>query len=201
MMEMLTAAITLFLIMNPLGNVPVFLVALKNVAPERRQKVLLREVSIAYGIMVLFLFSGPWVLAILGLSREAVSMCGAIVLFIISIRMIFPTRDEHILGGEDEDGEEPLIVPLAMPLLAGPSLLATLMLLVKKDPEHIQRLFLAMSGAWLATSLILLASPMLFRVLGNRGLKAIERLMGMILISVSMQMLLDVITEIAAGLK
>ncbi len=200
-MEMLAIAITLFLIMDPLGSVPVFLVALKNVAPERRQKVLLREVSIAYGIMVLFLFSGPWVLAILGLSREAVSMCGAIVLFIISIRMIFPARDGHILGGEDEDGEEPLIVPLAMPLLAGPSLLATLILLVKKDPEHIQHLFLAMSGAWLATSLILLASPMLFRVLGHRGLKAIERLMGMILISVSMQMLLDVITEIATGLK
>ena len=199
-MEILATAVTLFLIMDPLGNIPLFLAVLKNVAPERRSKVLLREVLIAYAIMTLFLFFGPPMLAVLGLYREAVSMGGAIVLFIIAIRMIFPLRDGHILGGGDDNSEEPLIVPLAIPMFAGPSLLATLILLVKNDPGHILRSFFAMSGAWLSASLILLASPIVLRVLGNRVLKAIERLMGMILISISMQMLLDAITEVGARL-
>lgn len=187
---MLTTAVTLFLIMDPLGNLPVFLTILQNVAPERRRFVIIRELLIAFVIMCLFLFSGRGVLSLLGLQQQAVAIGGAIVLFIIAIRMIFPSRGGVMTSDDDEEGE-PLIVPLAVPLIAGPSLLATLILLVENAPTHLWSNFLAMSVAWVATAAILLAAPFFFRLMGNRGLKAIERLMGMILISISVQMLLN----------
>ncbi len=190
-MEAFALGVTLFLIMDPLGNIPIFLAVLKNVEPARRQRIILREAIIAYGIMSLFLFSGPGILKALGLSREAVAIGGAIVLFIVAIRMIFPSRGGVM--GDEEEGEEPLIVPLAVPLLAGPSLLATLILTVENDPQHIWEVFFAMSGAWAIASVILIASPFFYRILQNRGLKAVERLMGMILISISVQMLLNVL--------
>ncbi|SUO94908.1 YhgN family NAAT transporter [Suttonella ornithocola] len=195
-MDWLTVAVTLFLIIDPLGNTPVFLAVLKHVTPERRQFIIIRELLIAFAVMCLFFFSGRSVLKILGLSREAVAIAGAIVLFIIAIRMIFPSRGGNVLGDDEHNDEEPLIVPLAIPLTAGPSLLATLILLVENDPGHLGKNFLAMFTAWLVSSFILLAAPFFYRILGNRGLKAAERLMGMILISISVQMFLNAIQTI-----
>lgn len=194
-MDILAVAVTLFLIMDPLGNIPVFLSVLKHVDPARRQKIIVREMMIALGVMLLFLFSGPTILRTLGLSREAVAIGGALVLMIIAIRMIFPLRGTAVMGDDDVDGE-PFIVPLAIPLVAGPSLLATLILLVENDPGHTLRWLFALLGAWGVTLVILLASPLLFRILGNRGLKAIERLMGMILISVAVQMMLNAVKSV-----
>ncbi len=188
-MGFFAAVTTLLLIMNPLGNIPVFLAVLSNVSENRRYKVLIRELFIALAVMLGFLFAGSHILSGLGLSQEAVGIAGALVLMIIAIRMIFPSRG-GILGDEDDDGE-PLIVPLAVPLIAGPSLLATLILLVKSAPFHMTRWFLVTVFAWMVTTGVMLIAPILYRVLGRRGLKAIERLMGMILISVSVQMLLN----------
>lgn len=194
-MDTLAVAVTLFLIMDPLGNIPVFMSVLKQVEPKRRYIIIVREMLIALAVMLLFLFSGPSILRTLGLTREAVAIGGALVLMIIAIRMIFPLRGAAVMGDDDIDGE-PFIVPLAIPLVAGPSLLATLILLVENDPGHAMRWFTALMMAWVVTLLILLSSQMLFKVLGNRGLKAIERLMGMILISVSVQMMLDAIKSV-----
>lgn len=188
-METFAAALTLFLIMDPLGNIPIFLSVLSRVSHTRRYKVLLRELFIAYGLMLAFLFTGPSLLGLLGLSREAISIGGGLVLMIIAIRMIFPSRGG--IMGDDEETEEPLIVPLAMPLIAGPSVLATLVLLAETGPERSVDWLIAMSAAWGVSAVILLLSQQLYNVLGARGLKAVERLMGMILISVSVQMLLD----------
>lgn len=188
-MDFFAAVITLLLIMDPLGNIPVFLAVLSNVPENRRYKVLIRELLIALAVMLCFLFAGPHILSGLGLSQEAVGIAGALVLMIIAIRMIFPSRG-GILGDETDDGE-PLVVPLAIPMIAGPSLLATLILLVKSAPFHMTRWFLATVSAWMVTTGIMLVAPFLYRILGRRGLKAIERLMGMILISVSVQMLLN----------
>lgn len=193
---MLTTAVTLFLTMDPLGNLPVFLSVLKNTAPARRQKIIIRELLIAFAIMCLFLTAGRSVLHLLGLQREAVAIGGSIVLFIVAIRMIFPSRGGVMAAGEDEEDNEPLIVPLAVPLIAGPSLLATLILLVENAPDHFWRNFAAMTLAWGITAMILLAAPFFYRVMGSRGLKAIERLMGMILISVAVQMLLNALHSI-----
>ncbi|WP_409522603.1 YhgN family NAAT transporter [Nitrincola sp. MINF-07-Sa-05] len=188
-METFAVAVTLFLIMDPLGNIPIFLSVLSKVTPERRIKILIRELIIALMIMLLFLFSGPVILKVLGLSREAVAIGGGLVLMIIAIRMIFPSRG-GVMGDDGSDGE-PLVVPLAVPLIAGPSVLATLVLLADTGPERSVDWLMALGGAWFLSAIILLSSQGLFKLLGARGLKAIERLMGMILISISVQMLLD----------
>jgi multiple antibiotic resistance protein len=188
-METFAVAVTLFLIMDPLGNIPIFLSILAKVAPERRRKILIRELFIALAVMLVFLFAGPPILKVLGLSSEAVTIAGGLVLMIIAVRMIFPSRG-GIMGDEEGD-EEPLVVPLAIPLIAGPSVLATLVLLTESGPDRTIYWLAALFGAWLLTAVILLSSQFFFKILGNRGLKAIERLMGMILVSISVQMLLN----------
>ncbi|MBC53254.1 MAG: hypothetical protein CMQ34_05390 [Gammaproteobacteria bacterium] len=188
-METFAAAVTLFLIMDPLGNIPIFLSVLSGVVPERRRRILIRELLIALAIMLLFLFTGPTILTVLGLSREAISIGGGLVLMIIAIRMIFPSRG-GVMGDDGSEGE-PLIVPLAMPLIAGPSVLATLVLLAETGPDRSGDWLIALMGAWTLTAGILLLSQRLYKLLGARGLKAIERLMGMILVTISVQMLLD----------
>ena len=190
-METLWAtAITLFLIMDPLGNVPIFLIVLERVAEHRRRYIILRELIIALIVMLLFLFAGPAMLRTLGISPEAVAIAGGLVLLIIAICMIFPLRGSSVMGDDDEDHGEPLLVPLAIPLLAGPSLLATLMLRANSG-NILQHTLPALLLAWAASAVILLASPFLYRIFGNRGLKAMERLMGMVLICISVQMLLN----------
>ena len=195
-METLWAtAITLFLIMDPLGNVPIFLVVLERVAEHRRRYIILRELIIALIAMLLFLFAGPAMLRTLGISPEAVAIAGGLVLLIIAIRMIFPLRGSSVMGDDDEDHGEPLLVPLAIPLLAGPSLLATLILRANSG-NILQHTLPALLLAWAASAVILLASPFLYRIFGNRGLKAMERLMGMVLICISVQMLLNAFARV-----
>ncbi|AWT48821.1 Marc family transporter [Psychrobacter sp. YP14] len=189
-MEIYATALTLFLIMDPLGNIPIFLSVLDKVPEQRRRFIIIRELLIALVLMVLFLFAGGSILHTLGLSTEAVAIGGGLVMMIIAIRMIFPNRGS-VMGDEDDVDGEPFIVPLAIPLIAGPSILATLILLTEKNPESIPKALVALLLAWFVSAVILFFSTKLYKVLGNRGLKAIERLMGMILISISVQMLLN----------
>lgn len=188
-MDTYAAALMLFLIMDPLGNIPVVLSILKKVDPARRIKVLLRELVIALILMLIFLYSGSALLKLLSLSKEAVSISGGLVLLIIAIRMIFPSRGGVM--GDDEDDSEPLVVPLATPMIAGPSILATLVLLAESEPSRSVDWLIALLISWMATAVILIAGQSLYRLLGKRGLKAIERLMGMILISIAVQMLIN----------
>jgi multiple antibiotic resistance protein len=186
--ELSAAVVTLFLVMDPLGNVPMFLSELDRVAPERRRRVLLREIALAYGVLVVFLLLGDSLLRFLGLDQEAVGIAGGIVLFLIALRMVFPPEagtPTRTTGGE------PFLVPLAIPLIAGPSTLATLLLLQRTSDSSLPALWVALTVAWLASGAILLASTSLYRLLGERGLIAMERLMGMLLVMVAVQMLLD----------
>lgn|SRR5574338_341276 len=187
-MDLLSPVVTLFLVMDPLGNVPLFLSILKTVTPERRRIVLLREIGFAYVVLVAFLFVGEYLLQFLGLEQQAVSIAGGIVLFLIALRMIFP--GEGGLAGPSLEGE-PFVVPLAIPLVAGPSTLATLLLLQSATPSATGSLLLALTIAWIVSAAILLSSTFLYRVLRERGLVALERLMGMLLVMVAVQMLLD----------
>ena len=189
-MEIFATALTLFLIMDPLGNIPIFLSVLDSVPEKRRKPIIVRELLIALGLMVLFLFAGGSILHTLGLSREAVAIGGGVVMMIIAIRMIFPAPG-GVLPDDSDDGGEPFIVPLAVPLVAGPSILATLILLVERNPDQIMKSLSAVVLAWSVSAVILYFSTKLYKILGSRGLKAIERLMGMILISISVQMLLN----------
>ncbi|WP_019673926.1 YhgN family NAAT transporter [Psychrobacter lutiphocae] len=190
-MEIYATALTLFLIMDPLGNIPIFLSVLDKVPEERRKFIIARELLIALGLMMLFLFAGGSILHALGLSTEAVAIGGGLVMMIIAIRMIFPTRGGVMASDDEDDDGEPFIVPLAVPLIAGPSILATLILLTEKNPESIPKSLAALLLAWSVSSVILFFSTKLYKILGHRGLKAVERLMGMILISISVQMLLN----------
>ena len=185
-MDILSAVITLFLIMDPLGNVPVFLAVLKQVPPERRRKILVREVLIAYAVLLFFLLVGESALRLLQIQQETISIAGGIVLFLIALRMVFPQTGTL----EESSAGEPLVVPLAIPLIAGPSTLATLLLL-RADTGSTLQLWLAMTIAWFATAAILVAAPFFYRALGERGLIAMERLMGMVLVMISVQMFLN----------
>ena len=187
-MSTVSAGILLFLIMDPLGNVPLFLSLLKNVAPERRRFVLVRELLIALVVLFGFLLGGKYLLALLQLKRESVSIAGGIVLFLIGIRMIFPPKD-GIFGGDA--AEEPFIVPMAIPAVAGPSTMAAVMLLANGSPGRTVDWSIALFLAWLATAVILLSSTYLYRWLGHSVLVALERLMGMLLVALSVQMFLD----------
>jgi multiple antibiotic resistance protein len=174
--------------MDPLGNIPLFLSTLNHVDPKRRQWIILRESLIAFAILSIFLFFGQSILEGMHISQPALQIAGGIILFIISIRMIFPEE------GQDTTSQfisEPLIVPLAIPLIAGPSTMTMVMLLANQAPYDMSRWFGALTIAWLITTIILIFSDGLRKILGERGLVAVERLMGMILTTMAVQMFLS----------
>jgi len=186
-MDTLSATLLLLTIMDPLGNVATFVAALRPVPPEKRVRVIARELVFALLILVAFLFTGPWLLGLLHLKQEALFISGGVVLFLIALKMIFPPSRRD----SDEQVLEPFIVPLATPMIAGPSVLATLLVLVSTQPEHLWHWFAALMIAWSITAAVLLCSPAIARVLKEKGSMAVERLMGMLLVMVAVQMLLN----------
>ena len=186
-MNLLSAAVLLFLVMDPVGNIPYFVAALKTVESGRQKRVILRELLIALAVLVVFLFIGRYILDLLSISDPALTLSGGVILFLIALRMIFPSTEKSLR--EDSDGE-PFIVPLAIPYVAGPSTLATELLLMSRWPERWLDWLVALLSAWLAGGLILLSSTWIRRIVSEKGTIAMERLMGMILVAVSIQMLL-----------
>jgi len=187
-MDPISAFLTLFFVMDPLGNVPVFLSVLKDYEPAQRQRIIMRELLIALLVMLFFLLMGSQFLSMLSLKQETVRISGGIVLFVIALRMVFPTSNGL---GLVAPGHEPFFVPLAVPLVAGPSTLALIMLMAHEAPAETVIQALVIGSAWLLSAVILMCSTLLFRVLGNKGTIAIERLMGMLLVMISVQMFFD----------
>ncbi len=190
-MTIAAAALLLFLILDPLGNIPVFLSLLKGLPPARQRVVIMRELLIALAVLMLFLWAGRYLLELMHLRQESVSIAGGIILFLIGLRMIFPPS-EGIMGELPEG--EPFIVPMAIPMIAGPSGMAAVMLLGSQEPGRMGEWSLALAIAWAATALILFSATYLQKWLGTRVLTAIERLMGMVIVAISVQMLLDGLT-------
>ncbi|CAL4326505.1 YhgN family NAAT transporter [Buchnera aphidicola] len=188
MTEIISTTILLILIMDPLGNLPIFMTVLKHLEAKRQRIIVIREMIIALIVMLLFLFVGEKILIILNLKTETVSISGGIILFLIAIKMIFPSEDSN---GGAASNEEPFLVPLAIPLVAGPSLLATLMLLSHQYLHHMSYLVISLLIAWCFTIIILLLSSLFLKLFGAKGVNALERLMGLILIMLSTQMFLD----------
>ncbi len=186
--DVFSAIVTLFLIMDPLGNIPVFLSVLKTVPVERRRRVLLREIAFAYVLMLVFLYLGKYILQFLRLDEETIGISGGIVLFLIAIRMIFPA---NAAASNDVLDGEPFVVPLAVPLFAGPSVLAVLLLMQRSAAADMRLLLLAVTIAWALSGVILLSSTFFHRLLRERGLVAVERLMGMVLVMVAVQMFMS----------
>lgn len=185
----LAAATTLVLVMDPLGNVPVIHSILASFSPAQRRMILLRELVISLVVLGLFLWAGNSILSVLGLTPSTLHLSGGILLFVIAMKMIFPPRRDTA-----ELPEDPFIVPLAIPMIAGPSTIAILMLWSSTAPERLVEWNVALLLAWLVTTAILLSSQLFVRLLGDRGLRAVERLMGMILVLLAVQMFLDGVT-------
>ncbi len=195
-MPLASAMVLLFLVLDPLGNIPLFAGALRRVAPERRLRVLVRELLIALAVLLFFLVTGRFLLHLLRVEQSSLSVAGGVVLFLIAIQMMFPFGP-GMTGDSPE--EEPLIVPLAIPLVAGPSAIATIILFTSLEPAHLPKWLLAVVCAWLASALILLFSAKLSQLLGERVLTAMERLMGILLMMVAVQTLLTGIARFFGG--
>ncbi len=189
----LSVMILLILITDPLGNIPLFISSLKNVPVARRPKVILRECVIAAAVLIAFLFFGDVFLSALGLSDEVLKISGGVILFLIAVNMIFPGTGGKLV--EDEIEGEPFIVPVAIPLIAGPGALTYVMLLMKSDPsrglEWVGAILIAMAVSMAA----FFASSKLKEWLGPRALSAIERLMGLVLTAIAIEMLLGGLSQ------
>jgi len=183
-----SATILLLLITDPFGNIPIFANALRNVPAKRRPMVILREVLIAFGLLLLFMFIGEAFLRVMNLSALALQIAGGVILFLIALRMIFPPAVVEDLQGLLA---EPLIVPLAVPALAGPSALATVLLLVSQAPDRRWEWIAALSVTMAVCAVVLVLAESIQRVLGERFVVAVERLMGLILVAVAVEMLLQ----------
>lgn len=185
-MSMFSLAITLFLLMDSIGNIPIFLSILKGVKTNRIRWVIFRELSLALIAIIIFYFVGELLLTFLGISQQAVLISGGIILFIIAIKLIFSNHK----NGFDSDNKEPFLVPLAIPLICGPATIATVMLYSHQEIGHFVVLG-AIFIAWAASTLILLSAASLKKILGEKGLSACEKLTGLLLIMLSVQMFLD----------
>lgn len=183
-----SAFVTLLLVMDPVGNIPVWVALLRDVPEARRRMIIVRECLIALGVLVVFLFFGPALMSLLAVRGPALQIAGGVVIFLIALRMIFP-RPGGVFGDEEMRGE-PFIVPLAVPLLAGPSAMATVMLLATQSGDPLGYVP-AVAGAWGASLVILLMGPAIARLLGQRAVVACERLFGMLLIVIATQMILS----------
>lgn len=185
-MDLAQAIILLFLVMDPLGNVPIFLSVLRKIEPHRRRVIIIRELVIAFLVLVFFLFFGRGLMSLLQISTPSLNISGGIILFMIALKMIFPISESDIFGTTSSG--EPLIVPLAIPLVAGPSAMTTILILVTREPDRYSHWLLALTCAWAISAVILSLSDGLCRLLGERGLEALERLMGMLLTVIAVQM-------------
>jgi len=184
----LSATILLILITDPLGNIPLFISCLRGVSPKRRTVVILREVAIAFAILLVFMVVGDGFLRMMSLTDQSLRIGGGIVLFLIALRMVFPHPDGPF--GGDTRGGEPLIVPLAIPALAGPSALATVMLLTSQAPGKMFEWIGALAVTMIVCAIVLMLAERIQAWLGERAMMAFERLMGLVLVAISIEMML-----------
>jgi multiple antibiotic resistance protein len=182
-MSLLTLTTVLFLIMDPLGQLKSFGKCLEGINPKRQKHILFRELLIALGVILLFWFIGEFIFSVLQISNIAVYLSSGIILFLSSIKILFPSRDA---GSIQCPKGEPFLVPLAIPMIAGPALLATVMLYAD-TVEDTRIMFFAILIAWSLTAIIHLYSRQIVRCLGSSGLMACEKLMGMVLVLLSVQ--------------
>lgn len=192
-----SSAVLLLLVIDPFGNVPLVVSTLAGVPAARRRRIIVRECIFAYAILLVFMFGGRAFLELLHLSDESLTIAGGVILFLIALRMVFP-RAEGVFGAPHAG--EPLLVPLAVPMIAGPSALATVMLLATHDPAHLFHAAIALTLAMAVTTLVLVAAHRLQDVLGERAMIALERLMGLVLTALAVEMLLTGVRSFVAQL-
>ena len=187
----LSAVILLLLVLDPLGSLPVFIPIMRDVPPERRTRVAVREVLIAFAVLLAFMFFGDAFLRVMRLSERSLEVAGGVILLMVAIRMIF-SHEDGVYG--TPEGKEPFIFPLAVPLLAGPSAMATVLLLASRQPDRMLSWVGALACAMAVSGAVLLACERIRRLLGDSVVSALEKLMGLVLTAIAVEMIL-------AGLK
>ncbi|HEY2928213.1 MarC family protein [Piscinibacter sp.] len=187
----LSAFILLLLVLDPLGSLPVFIPIMRSVPRERRRRVAVREVAIAFAVLFAFMFFGDAFLRVMRLSERSLEVAGGVILLMVAIRMIF-SHEGGVYGMPE--GREPLIFPLAVPLLAGPSAMATVLLLASRQPDRLLSWVGALTGAMAVSGAVLLLCDRIRRLLGDSVVSALEKLMGLVLTAIAVEMVL-------AGLK
>ncbi len=188
----LSALVLLLLVLDPFGSLPIFISVMRNVAPERRTRVALRESALAFGVLAVFMLTGQAFLSLMRLSERSLEVAGGVILLIIAIRMIFASGGE-VYASEGKD-REPFIFPLAVPLMAGPSAMATVLLLASRQPDHLFAWFGALTVAMAVSAMVLLGADRIRKWIGSSMVSAIEKLMGLVLTAIAVEMIL-------AGLK
>jgi MarC family membrane protein len=186
-----SALVLLLLVLDPFGSLPIFVAVLGGVAPERRRRVALREAGIAYAVLLVFMLAGQGFLAIMRLSERSLEVAGGVILMIIAIRMIFAGGAEVYAG---DSGREPFIFPLAVPLMAGPSAMATVLLLASHQPDRLAQWVAALTLAMGVCAIVAVSADRIRRLIGESMVAALEKLMGLVLTAIAVEMVL-------AGLK
>ena len=197
-MAFLSTTLLLFFVIDPIGAIPLFLGTLRNVPEHRRPAIIIRECAIGFAVLLLFMFFGKLFLEALHLSETSLGIAGGIILFLIAIRMVFPTS-EHLFGEAPEG--EPLLFPLAIPTIAGPSAMATVILLVSKNPSQFWVCAAALTAALALSTIILVLSGKIAKLAGPRVMTAAERLMGLILTAVAVEMFLQGVRTFVVSLR
>jgi MarC family membrane protein len=188
----ISALVLLVLVLDPFGSLPIVISVMRDVAPARRTRVALRETAIAFAMLLGFMLSGQAFLRLMHLSERSLEVAGGVILLIIAIKMIFASGGAIYAGGDS--AREPLIFPLAVPLLAGPSAMATVLLLASRQPERLFDWIGALTVAMLVSAAVLLGADRIRRWIGSSMVSAIEKLMGLVLTAIAVEMIL-------AGLK
>lgn len=185
--SLFSAFILLLLVLDPFGSLPIFIPIMRDVPRQRRTWVALREVTIAFGVLTAFMLLGDSFLRVMRLSERSLEVAGGVILLMVSIRMIF-SHEGGVYGVPE--GREPLIFPLAVPLLAGPSAMATVLLLASRQPDKLMSWIGALAGALAVSGAVLLGCDQLRRLLGDSVVSAIEKLMGLVLTAIAVDMIL-----------
>lgn len=193
-----SATVLLLLVTDPLGNIPLFIGLLKQVDPARRRRIIIREVFFAFLILLFFAFFGQVFLDVMHLTDTSLSIAGGVILFIIALKMVFPHAEGsfgHAVHGE------PFLVPLAIPFIAGPSAIATVLLMVSREPHRMTEWIGALTIAMLVSAVVLGFAEKIADFLGEKVTMAFERLMGLILTAIAIEMLLAGITKFVHQLQ
>src|SRR6266571_2196783 len=175
-----SAVVILLLVTDPIGNIPLFVSLLRHVKPTRRLRVIARECAIALAVLLVFVLFGRTLLDLFGLSERSLNLAGGVILFLITP----PARLSETPAGE------PLIVPLAIPSIAGPAAIATVVLLVSRAPQRLPEWLAAITVAIAVSFVVLIFAERISRWMGERVLEAFERLMGLLLTTIAVEMLL-----------
>jgi len=196
-MSLIEIVLLLFLVIDPFGNLPFVVTVLARLDARAYRLAVLRELGLAFVVLLLFALAGDTILHYLNIETWSLSIAGGIILFIISLKMIFRSAREIFA---DDYSDNPILVPIAMPSIAGPSAITVLIVLRTKEQMPLETVLLALVVVFVLACLVFLPGRRLSQVLGERGLAALEKFMGLLLNLVSVGMIMGGVREFITGL-